>query len=259
MMRGFLGLLGFTLLLIAGCAAPREAMVPPGELPSEFPHHSADQVIGMIGDDAAGLDAFSARGTLTLQSPAQRGTFNATIRNRRADSLYISAGQFGFEGLRALVTPDSFYVYDLLRNRVTYGDVAMAGGSLPIPLGGDDIFQSLIGIVVPDAGADWRIASSGRYYTLSDQVRGRTLVVDPTIWRVIRYEERDPQGDLIEERSYSDFSVHDGVLLPGRVSFNVPAQDTQVTLIYRSIDVNPGSMSFDLRVSNSASRIPAGS
>jgi hypothetical protein len=257
-MRLFLGAATALLLFVAGCAAPREAVTPPGELPSEFPHHSADDVIGMITDDAAHLDAFSARGTLTLQSPSQRGTYNATIRNRRADSLYLSAGQFGFEGLRALVTPDSFYVYDLLRNRVTYGDVETAGSAFPIPIGADDVFQSLIGVVVPEAGTDWRISASGRYYTLSDQVRRRTLVVDPSIWRVIRYEERNGEGDLVEERLYSDFGMHGGMLLPGRVAFNVPAQDTRVTLVYRSIEVNPGNLNFDIRVSNSASRIPAG-
>jgi hypothetical protein len=42
------------------------------------------------------------------------------------------------------------------------------------------------------------------------------------------------------------------------VAFNVPAQDTRVTLVYRSIEVNPGNLNFDIRVSNSASRIPAG-
>jgi hypothetical protein len=48
------------------------------------------------------------------------------------------------------------------------------------------------------------------------------------------------------------------VVLPGRVTFNVPAQDTQVTLVYRTIDVNPSNLSFDLRASNSATRVPAG-
>jgi hypothetical protein len=246
------------LIFIAGCAGPRETVVPEATLPDAFPNHTAGQVIGLIENDARHLDAFSARGTLTLQSPSQRGTFNTTLRSRRADSLYLSAGQFGFEGLRALVTPDSFFVYDILRNRVTFGDVATAGASLPIPLDGEAVFESLLGVIVPEESVSWRLSAGGRFYTLNDPIRNRTLVVDPTLWRVIRYEERDSDGQLVEERLYSDFSEHDGVLLPTRVTFNVPSQNTNVTLVYRSIDVNPASLNFDLRASSSARYTPAG-
>jgi hypothetical protein len=257
-MRLFYGLLGAAALFIAGCAGPRGTVAPTEDRSEGFPYHSAEEIVALIADDSAQLHAFSARGSLTLQSPQQRGTFSTTIRNRRADSLYLSAGQFGFEGLRALATPDSFYVYDLLRNRITYGDIGLAGSTLPIPVDGDSVFESLLGIIVPDANASWQVSASGQYYTLSDPQRRRTLVVDPTIWRVIRYEERSPSGDLLEERLYADFSETDGVVLPGRVTFNVPPQDTRVTLVYRSLDLNPDVLSFDIRASSSAQRIPAG-
>lgn len=257
-MRLFLGLAGIVALVLAGCAGPREVVTPTADLPDEFPYHTAEQIIDLISDDASHLDAFSARASLTLQSPSQRGTFNATVRNRRADSLYLSAGQFGFEGLRALVTPDSFYVYDLLRNRITYGDVAAVAGSLPIPIDQDGVFESLLGIIVPDRSTNWQLSAGGRYYTLVDRERRRTLVVDPTLWRVIRYEERTTSGELMEERLYADYAETDGVLLPGRVTFNVPDQDTHVTLVYRSIDLNPSNLRFDLRASGSAQRVPAG-
>lgn len=244
-------------LFVWGCGGPAATVDAPADVPAEFPNHSADDIVFEIRADTDDLEAFSGRAQLSIDSPSQRGTYSATLRNRRADSLFLSVGQFGFEGLRALVTSDSFYVYDLLRNRLTYGSVDDASSALPIPVGGDDVFRSLLGVIVPSSQADWRLNASGRYYTLTSPEQGQTLVVDPAIWRVIRYEERDASGDLVEERLYGDFHEFDGVLLPRRVTFNIPPQETSVTLAYRSISVNPESLDFGLRVNRSAERVSA--
>lgn len=248
----------FGAIILWGCAAPAATVEPPPELPAAFPNHSADDITRLIRSDADRLNAFSARAQLAIDSPSQRGSYAATIRSRRADSLFLSVGQFGFEGLRALVTPDSFFVYDLLRNRLTYGGVDQAAASLPIPVGGDDVFRSLLGTIVPDADTDWRLNAGGRFYTMTHPPSGRTVVVDPSIWRVIRYEERAPSGDLLEERLFSDFAEFDGVLLPRHVAINMPEQDTRVTLVYRSIALNPAALDFSLRVNRQAERVPAG-
>ncbi len=247
------------VMALAGCSTPAETVEPPADVPADFPNHSARDIIYEIRSDTDDLESFSGRAQLNIQSPSQRGSYSATIRSRRGDSLFLSVGQFGFEGLRALVTPDSFYVYDLLRNRVTYGSVDEAAQSLPIPVGGDDVFRSLLGTIVPSADADWRLNAGGRYYTLAGRSRGQTMVVDPAIWRVIRYEERDADGELIEERLYSDFQEFDGRMLPRRVTINVPPQETTVSLVYRDLSLNPSSLDFGLRINPSAERVPAGS
>lgn len=260
-LRGLFPLLSLVIIgsLAAGCAAPRPAADPaPADVPGEFPHHSLDDIEQHIRASTDTLRTFSGRGQLSINSPDQRGTYSATLRGRRSDSLFLSVGQFGFEGLRALVTPDSFYVYDVLRNRVSYGSVDDAGSVLPLPVGGDDAFRSLLGIIVPRSDGGWRLNASGRYYTLAESERGQTLVVDPSTWRVIRYEERDETGQLVEERLYSDFQETGGVILPRRVTFNLPQQETSVTMSFRDITLNPSSLDFNLRASGSAERTPAG-
>lgn len=245
------------LLMLAGCTGTGESVERAPDVPAEFPHHATSDIIFEIRSDTDHLEAFTGRAQLSINSPSQRGSYSASLRNRRADSLYLSVGQFGFEGLRALVTPDSFFVYDLLKNRLTFGSVDDASSMLPIPVDGDDAFRSLLGIIVPPLDADWRLNASGRYYTLTSRERSQTLVVDPSIWRVIRYEERDGAGELVEERLYSDFQETDGVMLPRRVTFNVPKQETSVSLVYRDLSLNPGSMDFGLRVNRSAERVSA--
>ncbi len=245
-------------ILYAGCASSAEIIEASPDLPAEFPHHSIQDISFAIDADTDAIQSYSARAQLSINSPSQRGTYSATLLNRRADSLLITVGQFGFDGLRALVTPDSFYVYDVLRNRVTYGSVDEAAASFPIPVGGDDVFRSLIGTLVPAHDSDWILNAGGRYYTLSNARLGRTLVIDPTIWRVIRYEERDAAGDLVEERLYSDFQDFDGKYLPRRVTINVPPHESSITLVYRSISLNPASIDFTLEVNRSADYIPAG-
>lgn len=257
---GLLFPLSLILILYAGCAAPAETIERPADLPAAFPHHSAQDIVFEVNADTDDIHAFTGRAQLNINSPTQRGSYSATLHNRRADSLLLSVSQFGFDGLRALITPDSFYVYDVLRNRLSYGSVNDAARSFPIPIGSDDdIFRTLIGAIVPQTGPDWILNAGGRYYTLANAQQGRTLVVDPSIWRVIRYEERNAAGELIEERLYSDFQEFDGAILPRRVSINVPELETSVTLVYRNISVNPSSLDFELQVNRTAERVRAGS
>lgn len=258
-MRLLAPLLLTLLLFAAGCAGTRPAADLPTALPDAYPYHSAAQIRQLILDDVDSLRAFQARASLALRTPEQSGQFSADVRNRRNDSLYLSISPgLGIEAARALVTPDSFFLYDRIKNRLTYGSLVAAEAFLPGPLAGDDVFRNLLGLVAPEPDVAWQVEAEDDRYVLTDPAGLRTYVVDPALWRVVRYEERTPTGELVEERTFSEFDRFDGVYLPRRVAFRRPLDDTSASLYYRSLALNPGPLSFDLRVSSKAERVPAG-
>lgn len=259
-MRLWLLLFALTMALWAGagCSGPKPADLQ-RELPEAFPNHSLGQIRQNVLAGTDTLTAFKAQGRIQMQTPEQSGRFGASLRQRRADSLLlsISAG-LGLEAARILVTPDSFFVHErLMKSRLTYGALADAGEALPAPLATGDVFDNLLGLVAPEAGAGWQIRADGARYRLTDAAGRRIYVIDPALWRVVRYEERDTAGTLVEERVFSDFDRFDGVVLPRQVVFRRPLDDVRVALAYRDLTLNPAGLDFPFRVGSGTERVPA--
>src|SRR5690625_8037110 len=120
-------------------------------------------VADRIAEATQGIRTYSARGQINIQSPQQRGTYAVNVRASASDSLYLIVGQLGIEGLRALVTRDSFFVCDGLRNKLSYGGIDQARDMLPVPPGGDGACRPLTGTVLPDIAHQWQ-TNSGRVY-----------------------------------------------------------------------------------------------
>jgi hypothetical protein len=241
------------LLVFAGCA-PRRAILAP-DLPAGFPYHSAAQIAQQVLLTSEPLEAFEARASFVVRSPEQSGRFNAELRNRRGDSLYMSISPgLGIEAARVLVTPDSVYLYDRIHNRLTYGSIDEAGAMLALPITSDAVFRNLLGILAPEPDVPWEVSSSEALYILRDPEGTRLYEVDPSVWRVTMYEERRPDGALVEQRVFSEFDVFEGIILPRRAVFQRPFEQSMASLYYRSIELNPPDLSFSLRVSTSARR-----
>ncbi len=244
--------------LAAGCSGPR----PPElarEVPGAFPNHTLRQIQTRIARSTDTLRAFEATARLRIASPQQSGRFNATLRGRRGDSLFVSISPgLGIEAARALVTPDSFFVYDRINGRLTYGALADAAGQLPAPLLSGTVFENLTGIAAPEADVEWSLAADSSRYRLRSPDGRRTYTVDPAFWRVTRYVERAPGGAVVEERRFSAFDDFGGLVLPREVVLRRPQEETTVSAYYRRLTPNPGALSFDLDVPASAEHVRIG-
>ena len=241
-------------LLMVGCSTTGPG-IPDATLPSLFPNHSATQVLDQLTPPPGHIDGLYAKTSVKVRSPEQRAGFTANISHRRDDSLYMSVKvTLGIEAARALVTSDSFYVYDRVKKKLYVGDLSQASNHLPIPVSGTEILQNLLGYLVPDKSLEWNLTAGLDTYTLTSDESGESYVVDPTIWRVTDYTRTD--ADQIQEyRKYSDFRTRDDVVLPGQIEFGQPEKETSASIRFRSVDLNPDELNFTLRVSDSAERV----
>ncbi len=256
-MRSFKRLLpvfwGLVLVSVAGCSGSR-ALAPRPELPEAFPHHSLLQIQQHLRPTALDtLLAFTAKASLSIRSPQQNANLTADIRHRRNDSLYMTLSPgLGLEAARILITPDSFFVHDRINKRLMYGNLEDASAQLPFPVTGDDIFLGLLGLLSPDDQTNWQLDADSAHYHLRDPERDRLFVIDPALWRVVRYEERDEQGDLVEARVFEEFDQFEHLFLPREVTFRRPSQETSATLYYRSLNLSPTTVSFPSRIGEGA-------
>lgn len=254
--RAALTLVVVAVLGLSACRSSQPEEIQ-AELPSVFPGHSIEQIGLYVNGSADTLEAFVAKANVSINSPSQNLRFNTTIDHRKADSLFMNVKvTLGIEAARALVTPDSFFVLDRLKKKLYFGDISKASEVFPFPVGGSHLLETLLGLPTIDVDANWTLSADSAHYMLTSTSPDLNITIDPRLWRVTHYAEKDADGALIEERTYSDFATMDGVVLARRFVMSRPVDNTTVSMFYGNIDLNPDRLTFDLTYSDNTERVP---
>ena len=240
---------------VSACSGSRPVFDSDVELPEGFPDHSLEQIQQHLATLPVAVDSYKAESALSVRTPARSGNFSASISHRKNDSLLISISMLGIQGVKTLVTPDSFYVHDRINKELTIGGIGSLQRILPLPATSESLYATMLGLLTPDNLSSLELSSDPRYYTISIPDQYKKFTIDPVYWRVVRYEERSPSGSLIEERTYAEFDNIEGVYLPRRLTFRRPGDDTAASIYYRDLNINPNKLSFDFNVDSSVDRI----
>ncbi|MFO8232091.1 MAG: DUF4292 domain-containing protein [Longimonas sp.] len=241
------------LLSACGSSAP---VVEEEGVPNAFPNHTPADIREAVHGSTDTLTAFEGEVRMDLNSPMQSGRFRATLRQRRSDTLWMNVrGPLGIDAARMMVTPDSFYVHNRIDEELAVGPVESAQQVLPVPVSSETLFQNLMGLLVLPTEGDWSLRHDDELYHLEDAEGRYTYSVDPSIWRVVRFVERDEQGTVVDERVFTDHTRVDGVLIPSRVVLRRPGDGIRALMTYRSITLTPESLSFPFDVPSDVQRV----
>lgn len=250
-----LAFLAAAALVTSGCGSTSPTTAP-GELPIGFPDHSAEDIRAQILQRSDTLHSFTATARITVRSPEQNQSFNAEVRQQRADSLFMRFSLFGVEGGRLLVTPDSVFFYDSRQNTLQVGPVSAAQEILPAPVTSGQIFENMLGLVRPNPSTDWSVEADSSLYYLTSSSGRRTMTVDPSRWRVVRFEKESEDGTTLEERLFSEFRSVGGILIPHQIRFRRPDDGLTALINYKEITLNPEQLSLTLDVPDQIPRKP---
>lgn len=240
------------LMAFAGCAPTADVAAPPK---AGLPVLTAGQIAALVAERVPQPEALRTRGRIELSAPELSGSFSLDLRLRVGDSLFaaVSPG-FGVDAAHALVTEDSFFVQDRIRNVLYLGETDVLGQYVPGFDGLASIRDNLLGALYPNPDVDWRVSDDGAYYYLTTPDEAYRLTVDPDRWRVLQLRAFSEDGTLVEDRFFTDFAEVGGVEVPRRVVFSLPAENRAVTLTHSDLTLDPGPMSFPFRARSSARR-----
>jgi len=160
----------------------------------------------------------------------------------------------GIEGARVLITQDSAFVYDRVHKELYMGLADRISAVLPGAVPGTDLVDLALDFGVPDPEVPWVLSSDRLRYHLFSPDSTLHYAVDPTIWRIVQYEERTPGGTIIEQRWYTDFAMFNHIVLPRHLNVSRPTEDTRLSMTLRKLDTAPVDLSFDLNVKADARR-----
>jgi len=194
--------------------------------------------------------ALQIEADLAVRAPAFSGSVRAQITHRKADSLYatLSAALLRIEVGRLLITPDSFFYYDRLQKQLLYGPNALMDQVLPIPFVESQIFERLLGLMIPDPEESWATdLMSGRYLLTRSDARV-SYTINAAHWRTVLREERASDGTLLESLRYDDFITVAGRPYPRRVVLQRPENGTVLSAFYRTVTLDPEISAFSFQV-----------
>lgn len=238
-------------LAAAGCAGTRTSVVDPINIPNLY-------------DTATVLDSIwvhpvptsiKAQGQLSMDTPIHSGTMMADISHRRGDSLLMAftVRGLGIEVGRALITQDSIFFYDRLKQ-----SLHTAGSNYPaIPaiFSVQSAIENMLGLVRPTRQLHLRLEQMSDLLVLTDTLQNRAYTIDPALWRIIHVEQRDSTDALIESLYFSDFFTVGEMQYPRRVVYRSPASDINAILHYNSIQIDEPIVSTSLNLPDGVSRI----
>jgi len=243
-----------SVLIISCSSSPPTA--EPSRLPDLFPDHSVSQIRHQIVGATDTLQAYTAEARITVRSPDQTRSFNAVVRHRRADSLFMRFSLFGMEGGRLLLTRDSVFFYDTRNAILRVGPVQAVQQVFPAPVESEQFFENMLGLVAPEPRISWSLRADSSLYYFSGRSGRERYTVDPIHWRVVRHEQKSPSGTLRQKRLFSNFRAVEGLVLPAQLIFHRPPSDLRAVVNYREMDLNPSDLSFALNVPAQVPRKP---
>jgi len=114
-------------------------------------------------------ESMSLRSRMSFNDGKSEQQFNATIRWKRDSVIWMSAGLMGFEGARAMITRDSFYLMNKLTRELTIKPISYFAQYMPVPATFGNVQAILLGQGIDIGEAENRSFSSDSTIVLKQQ------------------------------------------------------------------------------------------
>ena len=245
------------LLIVAGCTASRTVITEEESVP-ESPVLPAAAVIDSVRHSVQPIPStVKITADVAIRSPAFNGAAQAFIAYGAGDTLLVSitATPLSIEVGTLWATPDSFFFWIRLENRLVYGRRAQLEQFVPGLFYDRSIVGLMLGLVVPDVRTPWISALEGEHYRLSNENNTTDYLIDPARWRVVLMEQRAPDRRLVEAVRYSAFEDFEGRPYPTRFTLQRPDENVTVTASYRMLGFDAADVEFSLRIPPTVTRL----
>ena len=241
-------------------AVPTTKGSAPGVSTSTTVRPSKEAAVKAVDFDSPYLTA-KGKVQATIKGDERSATIN--IRMRRDSAIWISAGLLGFEGVRALLTPDSVRVVNRLDKTYFAGGYDYLTKLLNVPVSFAQAQALLLG--------NYQSAPAGAALTLSTVPAGGQRVAYPLNGVIVEQLLQAASGrveklTLTETGSnrslaadYADFQAVDGAKVPFAHSLLVDAKQgtvgTKASLKYSKVSTGGAGLSFPFDIPKGFQRV----
>lgn len=179
----------------------------------------AAKVIRKLDDNRFTVPYLEAKARVKVESPQLTIGGTAVIRLTRDEAIWVSIKKFGFEGARALIRPDSFFVVNRLNGDYTAEPLAYIEEKYKIPARFDLLQEMVLGNAVffsrdlqlTTVGDDYALAGTDRRFATRHLIDGHQYqllemeLTELAQQRKLRVKNEDfrPVEELQHEQSFA--------------------------------------------------------
>ena len=214
-MRAFLSLLTLAVVTATGC--DRSLRTDTASTTVRADRRDANLVRVLEGMEANAVDTryLDARAKVDLDSKKLSIGGTAQIRMEKDKAIWMVVKKFGFEGARALIRPDSFFLINRLEGEYIAESLSYIERKYKIPARFDLLQDIILGNAVFFTD-DLRLRTESSAFVLSgrDGQFDTRYTVDPTTYQVSRMELTELAQNRTLTVQNSDFEAKEGLQRP---------------------------------------------
>ncbi len=251
----FLFIISFFVTVFLNSCAVTDTIRKEEILPSE-------RLINKLEANRRRINTFEGYGSMHVKTDLldTKALFRVVLH--KPDSIYLTImGPFGMDLAQILVTPSTFYFYDVLQNTVFQGQANEDVLKLifKINLSFSQLMDSFIGSVnltkklykKPDK---FEVVYDKYYLTYNDEKENELTkyTIDVRELSIVNYVMSNLTGEEILVGEYSKFKFLENVSVPYYIQVKNVKENQTVTINYKSMVANKKNIFVDFQIPNDA-------
>ena len=230
----------------------------------------AEYLFNKLKEQELHFEWFSARFSADYKNAGLESSFSGQIRIRKDSLIWLSLSVMGIEGIRLIISQDSFKFINRLNNTFMVGDYDNLNRFLNTNIDYDILQSFLIGndISYYEEGKfkasidrnEYKLSAAGRskmkkYLRRHDdalKVFVQNIWLDPATFKITRADVKEIRKDNIKlDATYSSFEAIGAQLFPRDMTYQISADNRIfVSVSFSRIDINePLQFPFKIPIS----------
>lgn len=241
-------------LIVSGCARFGSIL--------SLEESSIDVVKRALAQNYTRLRSFDGVGNLTVESPREALTANASVLVKNPDSVYVKLEvAWGMDVGLLFADTDSFIIYTPMQNIYYAGMTAELNLEyfINFHVSYDQLLRVLAGLEPATELRDGKLIRGDSHLILGGYYGEHKVAhwINPQHGVVTETQLFDDQNELILKAEYERFRRIDGVHLPQTIRITRPVMKEKLTLFYSDIRVNKDidPKKFRINLPSSATKI----
>ncbi|MBX2844757.1 MAG: DUF4292 domain-containing protein [Saprospiraceae bacterium] len=247
-------LLSFMVILLGFSACKNKKDIAATEGPINL---NKNKAMTLFQDGIVDFDTFEGKSKIRFEDAERQLSFKATVRVKKDEMIWVSAGMLGFEGVRALITPDSVKVINRLERTYYESSIDYVGELTNMPVNFEGLQNLLVGNWLFFDKDSAKFEEKEGIVELSSEKDAivNILWLDNVTLLLQRQTLLDQINDRSMEISYHDYRPMDDAAFPYESVIHVSGRDEAwIDMEYSSVELD-SNPSFAFSVSDKYERI----
>ena len=204
---------------------------------------SLPEILSSLEKKSPEVSTLHGKGSIAIESETESfsGTFEVSIKH--SDSLLLRLfGPFGIPGGTLLLTRDSFFLYNVMENRVVISSIHNDAVETLLHFSGDfETFAQLFSHETPTELNEHCLLSLQENNILLSQTNGNELasfLYNTEEENISRYQRSSSNNEIIWEKQFDDFQNVNERSFAFWIRTSFPQEHRSLTISYSTVDFN---------------------